>query len=163
MNELQVAAGDLLKYIAARYGVLANVADNQLRAELEEIAAARKETAQDVPAMQQFVAGQLLATLAPHYPSPLFPSLQQLALRACEAADVQVRSFLAPARGPREWSPGREVALFAAYDKETEFVQWLTTIHETGVDELLLFALSSAVGLRERSGLHHRALRVWRH
>jgi hypothetical protein len=135
MNELQKATGDLLKYIAARYGVTADVADENLRAQLEEIAAVRKETAQDVPLKRQFVAGQLLAALAPPFPSPSFPSLQQLAVRACEAADVQVPSFLAPARGPREWSPGREVALFAAYNKETKFVQWLAKCHETGNEQ----------------------------
>jgi hypothetical protein len=135
MNELQVAAGDLLKYIAARYGVFADVADNQLRAELEEIVAVREETAPNVPLKRQLLAGQLLATLAPYYPSPDCPSLQQLALRACEAADVQVPSFLAPARGPREWSPGREVALFAAYDKRAKFVKWLAECHETGIEQ----------------------------
>jgi hypothetical protein len=55
MNKLQVAVGDLLKYIAARCGVSANVS--------HMIVAVRKETAQDVPV-------QLLATLARPYPSP---------------------------------------------------------------------------------------------
>jgi hypothetical protein len=130
------ACGALLKYLLARHPAVGipKVSDPVLGAELVSIDAARTDAASDVSHISLLNAQLTLSSLAPPFPAPTspFPTLQQLAFRACEDAWEDVPAHLQGAATPTFCSK-TEARVFSLFDREVHFVRWLSTCHDTGV------------------------------